>query len=73
MNLSNLTSAQLKKAANLKDKIEAMQKQLDALLGGGSEPAKKKRKGGMSAAGRKAVAAAQRKRWAAVKAAKAKK
>lgn len=73
----NLTSAQLRKAAALQDKIEAMQKQLAGLLGGsapaptapsGAAPAKKRK---ISAAGRKAIAEAQRARWAKQKAAAA--
>jgi hypothetical protein len=75
----NLTSAQLRKAAALQDKIEAMQKELAGLLGVSSgSPAKsaadaaapaKKRK--ISAAGRKRIAEAQRARWAKQKAAAA--
>jgi ElaB/YqjD/DUF883 family membrane-anchored ribosome-binding protein len=73
-NLATLTSAQLKRAAALKDKIESLSKQLDNLLGkSGSVAVQRKVKGkkrGMSAAGRARIAAAQRARWAKVKAAK---
>jgi len=74
-NLLSLTSAQLIKAANLKDKIEALTKELNSLLGSSAQvksaaiPSKKK---GMSAAGRAKIAAAQKARWAKVNAAKAK-
>ena len=68
--LSSLTTAQLRHAADLKDKIEALHHELTSLLGG-SVPAKApKQKGGMSAAGRARVAAAQKARWAKVKAGK---
>jgi hypothetical protein len=70
-NLASLTSAQLKRAAELKDKIEALSSQLNSLLGGSAPAvAKGTRKGKMSAAGRAKVAAAQRARWAKIKAAK---
>lgn len=71
-NLSSLTSAQLKQAAALKDKIEALSRQLNSLLGGGSAASapKSAKRGKMSAAGRARVAAAQRARWAKIKAAK---
>jgi hypothetical protein len=70
-NLSALTSTQLKRAADLKDKIEALTNQLNAILGApASAPAKSAKKGGISAAGRAKIAAAQKARWAKVKAAK---
>jgi hypothetical protein len=69
MNLINLTSIQLNRAAKIKDEIEALTKQLNALLGGSaSVTAIKAVEGGMSAAGRARIAAAQRARWAKVKA-----
>ena len=77
MSLSNLTAKQLRSAANLKEKIAAMEKKLSRLLGGTAPakasvtpkaPRKKKRK--MSAAGRAAIRAAQKARWAKVKAKK---
>ena len=73
-NLLSLTSAQLIKAANIKDKIEALTKELNGLLGGSVSATKadKPVKKGMSAAGRAKIAAAARLRWAKVKAAKAK-
>ena len=73
--LLSLTSAQLIKAANIKDKIEALTKELNGLLGSSSPVSKavkpvKKRK--MSAAGRASIIAAQKARWAKVNAVKAK-
>ncbi len=70
-----LTSKQLRRAANLKDKIESLQGDLNKLLGGGTvngsakqTAPKKKRK--MSAAGRAKISAAAKARWAKVKAGK---
>jgi len=69
----NLTPQQLRKAANIQEKIQSLQKKLNQILGGPADTAAteapKKRK--MSAAGRKAIAAAAKARWAAVKARKA--
>ena len=73
-----LSSSQLRRAANLQEKIEGLQQELAQLLGGSSKssaasastaekPAKKKRV--MSASARKKIADAQRKRWAKQKAA----
>ena len=74
MNIANLTPSQLRQAANLKEKIVTLEKQLAALTGASTpvvvQPAAKK--GGMSAAGKARIAAAQKLRWAKVKAAKAK-
>ena len=74
MNIANLTPSQLRQAANLKEKIVALEKQLASLTGASTpvvvKPAAKK--GGMSAAGKARIAAAQKLRWAKVKAAKAK-
>jgi hypothetical protein len=69
-----LSPTTLRKAANIQEKIQSLQKQLAQLLGATAEPepsqAPKKGKRKMSAAGRKAIAAAARARWAAIKAAK---
>lgn len=59
-NLLSLTSSQLKRAAKIKDKIEALDKELSGILGASvainsTEPKSKK---GMSAAGRAKIAAA---------------
>jgi hypothetical protein len=67
-NLLSLTSAQLKHAANLKDQISKLEKELASILGATSAPAPKKSK--MSAAGRAKIVAAQKARWAKVKTAK---
>lgn len=71
-----LTSKQLRHAADLQDKIESLQHELQQLLGSSpaGSPAKtgapKKRK--MSAAARAKISAAATARWAKVKAAKKK-
>ena len=77
MSISNLSSAQLRQAADLQEKIAGLEKQLGQLLGtkAASVTAAKPvtlRRRGMSAAGRARVAAAQKARWAKVHAAKAK-
>jgi hypothetical protein len=73
----NITPTQLRKAADIQEKIQELQGELGQLLGGElSTPAqppeapKKKRK--MSAAGRKAIGAAAKARWAAIRAKKVK-
>ena len=73
-NLLDLTSAQLLRAAAIKEKISALEKELTSILGSptvtakSNSPVKKKR--GMSAAGRAKVVAAQRARWAKIKSSK---
>ena len=67
-NLLSLTSAQLKHAADIKDKISALEKELASILGSPAKastptPAPKK-KSKMSAAARAKIAAAQKARWA---------
>ena len=69
----NLTSKQLRQAANLKEKIAALEKELNQLFGSTAKPVaspapKKRRK--MSVAGRARLVAALKARWAKVKAAK---
>jgi hypothetical protein len=71
-NVLSLTSAQLKRAAALKNRIETLNHELASLLGSSAPAAKASRKGRMSAAGRARVAAAQRARWAKIRAAKKK-
>lgn len=71
--ITDLSIQQLRQAANLKEKISALETQLSQLLGSTAKPVavkavKKKR--GMSAAGRAKIAAAARARWAKVKVAK---
>ena len=68
--LSSLTTVQLRRAADLKEKIEALNKELAVILGATSSvataaPVKGKRK--MSAAARAKIAAAQKARWAKAK------
>ena len=77
MSIINLTPAQLRKAADLQDKIAQLQSELTAIFGSESKAAHKaakpaKKKGGMSAVGRAKVAAAQKARWAKINAAKGK-
>jgi hypothetical protein len=65
MNLKDLSSGQLRRAAAIKDQIDALTTQLDRILGSTSEgasPVRKRRK--MSAAAKAKIAAAQRARWA---------
>ena len=65
--LSSLTTVQLRRAADIKEKIDALNKELASILG--DSVSKASRKGGMSVAGRAKVAAAQKARWAKVRAA----
>jgi hypothetical protein len=58
----NLSSQQLRRIADLKEKIDSLQHELSRLAGG-SGPGRRK-KSGMSAAGRARIAAAQKARWA---------
>jgi hypothetical protein len=70
--LSSLSTAELRRAADLQEKIEALNEELASILGE-SAPAPAKapvKKGGMSVAGRAKIAAAQRARWAKAKAGK---
>lgn len=64
--LTSLTTKQLRKAANLKEKIEKLNGELEALLG---TPVKVAKRRTMSAATRAKMAAAQSARWARRKAA----
>jgi len=73
----NLSVQQLLQAANLKEKIAALENELNQLLGSsaksvaatGATKAPKK-KSGMSAAGKAKIAAAQKTRWAKINAEK---
>lgn len=77
------TTAQLKKAVIISEKLDALEAELAALLGGSSKSAKaakdpkaqkeKKTKRVMSPEAREKIAAAQRKRWAKSKKADVKK
>jgi hypothetical protein len=70
----NLTPQQLRQAANIQEKIQSLQRELNQILGTAVESVAsetpKKRK--MSAAGRRAIAAAAKARWAKLRAAKGK-
>jgi len=74
MSITNLTPSQLRQAANLKEKIAGLEKELNQLLGtkAVSTTAKPAKRGGMSAAGKARIAAAQKLRWSKIKAAKGK-
>jgi len=65
----NATPKQLRKAANIQEKIQALQNELNSILGGSDEAAiekpRKRRK--VSAAGRARMRAAQQARWAKMK------
>ena len=71
MNLFDLTITQLKRAAAIKEQIEALNKELRAILSApaiaGAAP---KRNGAMSASVKKKIAAAQKARWANLRRAK---
>jgi|ERR671925_664870 hypothetical protein len=65
MNPFDLTVNQLKRAAAIKEQIEALNKELRGILGGPtSTRAAPKKRPTMRAATRKQIAAAQRARWA---------
>lgn len=68
--IADITPKQLRKAANLKEKIEALQARLAVILGSPAEATgdgvvRKRHK--MSAAGRARIAAAAKARWARIK------
>jgi hypothetical protein len=62
--LNSLSVSDLRKAANLKEKIEALERELSHLIGNGSPAPTTGKKGGMSAAGKARIIAAQKARWA---------
>ncbi len=64
--LINLSSQELRRIADLKEKIDSLQDEFTRLIGGGGT----RRKFKMSASGRARIAAAQRARWAKVRKAK---
>jgi hypothetical protein len=75
MDITNLSPAQLRKAADLKERIDSLTSELASILGGKSslnpQPLPPKSSGRqMSAAGRARIAAAARARWARARAAK---
>ena len=59
--LLNLSTEQLRRVADIKEKIESLQYELSRVLGGGAPG---KRMVRISAAGRARIAEAQRRRWA---------
>jgi len=69
----NISASQLRRAADIQDKLESLQSDLNKILGGWSatnsntNPRKRRT---MSAAAKAKIAAAQRARWAKVRAAK---
>ena len=71
MNMTLLSPAQLRKAADIQEKIQSLQEELGQLLGGEtSTPAQATeapRKYKFSAAGRARMRAAQKARWAKIK------
>ena len=66
--LSSLTTAQLRYAADLKEKIDALTKELTSILGASVSAKAPKKKGGMSAAAKAKLSAATKARWAKIKA-----
>ena len=74
--LTELTTSQLHRIIAIKEKIEALQSEIESIAGKsspapGRPPAGKK--GGISAAGRARIAAAAKARWARIHAAKGQK
>ena len=68
--ITDLSAQQLRRAANIKDKIQTLENELGKILGSSIKPVaaaapKKRRK--MSAAGRAKIAAGQKARWAKAK------
>ena len=63
--ISSVTSDQLRRAAAIKDQIEALENELGRILAGGVSSGKGTRT--MSASARARIAAAQKARWAKVK------
>lgn len=68
MNLTDLSSAQLRRAASIKERITALEKELGRILGTapqGGDGSTPKRK--MSSVARRRIGAAQKARWSKVK------
>ena len=71
MNLSDLTIFQLKRAAVIKERIEALNKELRGIVGTpGKSGAAPKKKRTMRASVKRKIAAAQKTRWANLRRAK---
>jgi hypothetical protein len=60
----NLSASQLRRAADIKDKIEALQSELARILGSTNGAAAPRKRRKLSVAARARIAAAQRARWA---------
>ena len=72
MNSHELTINQLKRAAAIKEQIDALNKELHSLLGAPAKPRKvPKKTRSMSASVKRKIAAAQKARWANLRRAKA--
>jgi hypothetical protein len=72
----DLSLVQLRRAVEIREKIASLEAELTKLMGGvaGTKPVAARRgRRKMSAAGRAAIAAAQKRRWAKLKAAAARK
>ena len=71
MIISDLTSADLRRAADIKEQLDQLQQELAGILGGEvpspAAPGGRKKKRTMSAAARALIGAAQRARWAKLK------
>ena len=69
MNPITITAQQLRQAADIQEKIQSLQKELNQILGATVEsaPSESPKKRKMSAAGRRAIAAAAKARWAKIK------
>lgn len=73
MSVTTLTAQELRRAADIKERIDALQSELDSLLGSETKTpaaAQGPKKRNMSAAGRARIAAAAKARWAAFRKAK---
>jgi hypothetical protein len=65
MNITELTPQQLRRAASIKERLDALNRELHSLLdGSSSNGAASGKRRTMSAAVRRKIAAAQRARWA---------
>jgi hypothetical protein len=68
-NILELSSQQLRRAAQIKEQIASLERQMQNLLGQQAAPAPRSN-GGMSAAARAKISAAAKARWAKIRAAK---
>ena len=64
MNILDLTTQQLKRAASIKEQIDGLTDELKSILGVARNGAPKKNGNRLSAAARSRIAAAQKARWA---------